>query len=98
MPYLGVAAAALAVAERDHLRAARMVGFTDSAYAAIGQVPDPDDAEELANARAAAVAALGEDAFTPAYAQGAALADTEAFGLIWRDGNRQPSGPAAVSR
>jgi tetratricopeptide (TPR) repeat protein len=83
VPYLGVAAAALASAEGDHALAARMVGFTDSAYAALGQVPDPDDAEELSNVRAAARAALGDARFTPAYAAGAALADTEAFGLTW---------------
>ncbi|HEX6356108.1 tetratricopeptide repeat protein [Actinophytocola sp.] len=82
VPYLGVAAAALASAEGDHLLAARMVGFTDSAYAAIGQVPDPDDAEELSTARAAA-AALGDARFTSAYAEGAALQDTEVFGLTW---------------
>jgi proline iminopeptidase len=82
VPYLGVAAAALASAESDHLLAARMVGFTDSAYAAIGQVPDPDDAQELANARAAAETVLGER-FAPAYAAGAALEDTEVFGLGW---------------
>lgn len=83
VPYLGVAAAALASAEGDHSLATRMVGFADSAYAAIGQVPDPDDAEELSNARAAARAALGDARFTPAYAAGMALEDTEAFGLTW---------------
>jgi hypothetical protein len=60
-----------------------MLGFTDSAYAAIGQVPDPDDAQELSNVRAAAVAALGDAGFAAAYAAGAALTDTEAFGLTW---------------
>jgi tetratricopeptide (TPR) repeat protein len=84
VPYLGVAAAALASAEGDHQRVARMIGFTDSAYAAIGQVPDPDDAEELSNARAAALTALGDADFTTAYSAGAALRDTEAFGLTWR--------------
>lgn len=84
VPYLGVAAAALASAEGDHSRAARMIGFTDGAYATIGQVPDPDDAEELSNARAAALTALGDATFTTAYAAGTALTDTEAFGLTWR--------------
>lgn len=83
VPYLGVAAAALASAEGDHSRAARMVGFTDSAYAAIGQVPDPDDAQELADVRAAAGAALGDAGFATAYEAGAALTDTAAFGLTW---------------
>jgi hypothetical protein len=58
VPYLGIAAAALAAAEGDHRRAARMIGFTDGAYAAIGQVPDPDDAVDLSTARAGAVVAL----------------------------------------
>ncbi|GIH20560.1 tetratricopeptide repeat protein [Rugosimonospora africana] len=84
VPYLGVAAAALASAERDHLQAARMIGFTDTAYAELGQVPDPDDAEELAKARAAALASLGEDRYAPEYAVGAKLSDTAAFGLTWR--------------
>lgn len=88
VPYLGVAAAALATAEGDHPLAARMVGFTDSAYAAIGQVPDPDDAEELSNARTAAVTALGDTSFTQAYAAGAALTDSEAFGLSWSTDSR----------
>ena len=83
VPYLGVAAAALASAEGDHLRTARMVGFTDSAYAAIGQVPDPDDAQELANARGTAVEVLGEPVFASAYAAGAASAATEIFGHTW---------------
>jgi tetratricopeptide (TPR) repeat protein len=79
VPYLGVAAAALASAEGDHALAARMIGFTDRAYAAIGQVPDPDDAEELSNARAAALTTMGEANFTAAYTAGAALTETEAF-------------------
>ncbi|WP_051807193.1 tetratricopeptide repeat protein [Actinoplanes subtropicus] len=83
VPYLGVAAAALATAEGDHRTAARMIGFTDRAYAAIGQVPDPDDAAELAAARTAAVAALGEADFAHAYASGAVLDETGAFGLEW---------------
>jgi tetratricopeptide (TPR) repeat protein len=83
VPYLGVAAVALASVEGDHVRAARMIGFTDKAYAAIGQVPDPDDAEELSNARASAVGALDETGFAPAYETGSALTETEAFGLTW---------------
>ncbi|MEU8656234.1 alpha/beta fold hydrolase [Actinoplanes philippinensis] len=85
VPYLGIAAAALAAADGDHTRAARMIGFTDSAYATIGQVPDPDDAVELGRARDAAVAALGEDRFAFAYADGAVLEPGAAFGLDWSD-------------
>jgi tetratricopeptide (TPR) repeat protein len=83
VPYLGVAAAAMASADDDHPRAASMVGFTDSAYAAIAQVPDPDDAAELTRVRAVAVAALGEHDFARAYAAGAALDPVQAFGLEW---------------
>ncbi|SNY26123.1 alpha/beta fold hydrolase [Paractinoplanes atraurantiacus] len=79
VPYLGVAAAAMATAEGDHAGAARMIGFTDGAYAAVGQVPDPDDAEELAHARTAALTALGEEKFAGEYAAGAALDAAEAL-------------------
>jgi hypothetical protein len=83
VPYLGVAAAAMASADGDHARAARMIGFTDSAYAAAAQVPDPDDAADLSRARAAAVTALGDDGFTAEYAAGAALDPEQAFGREW---------------
>ncbi|GAA1642224.1 alpha/beta fold hydrolase [Actinoplanes couchii] len=73
VPYLGVAAAALATADRDHPRAARMIGFTDHAYAALGQVPDPDDAADLARSRDAALAALGEPRYTEEYRAGTTL-------------------------
>ncbi|GIM88351.1 tetratricopeptide repeat protein [Paractinoplanes toevensis] len=79
IPYLGVAAAAMATADGDAEQAARMIGFTDRAYAAIGQVPDPDDAGELANARTAAEKALGPDRFTAAYETGAAQSPEEAL-------------------
>ncbi|GAA2554477.1 hypothetical protein GCM10010435_26180 [Winogradskya consettensis] len=81
VPYLCVAAAALASAEGDHALAARMVGLTDSAYAAIGQVPDPDDALEVSAAHKAAVEFLGQDRFDQEYALGAALRPVEAFGF-----------------
>ncbi|WP_155368210.1 tetratricopeptide repeat protein [Catellatospora vulcania] len=80
VPYVGVAGAALASAEGDHARAARMVGVADTAFAARGQVPDPDDAADLAAVRAAAVEALGESVFAEQYAQGRALDPREAFG------------------
>jgi sarcosine oxidase gamma subunit len=60
---VGVAGAALASAEGDHRRAALMVGLADAAFAALGQVPDPDDAADLAAVRDAAVAALGPDEY-----------------------------------
>ncbi|MDP9793655.1 tetratricopeptide (TPR) repeat protein [Catenuloplanes nepalensis] len=73
VPYVGVGAAALASAERDHARAARMLGLAESAFAAAGQVPDPDDAEELRRIRDAAVAALGPDGFATEHDAGTAL-------------------------
>jgi tetratricopeptide (TPR) repeat protein len=79
VPYACVAGAALASAEGDHARAALMVGVTDAAFAAIGQVPDPDDAADLAEIRTAAVEALGTAAFDEAYAQGRLRTPREAF-------------------
>ncbi|GAA4670752.1 tetratricopeptide repeat protein [Phytohabitans rumicis] len=90
VPYLGIAAAALASAEGDPRRAARMVGFTDSAYATIGQVPDPDDAVELSKARSLAALSLGEAEFDREYSRGEALAPTEAFGLTWGPSAQMP--------
>ncbi|GLY02456.1 alpha/beta fold hydrolase [Actinoplanes sp. NBRC 101535] len=83
VPYLGVAAAAMATADGEFERAARMVGFSDSAYAAARQLPDPDDAAELDAARAAALTAVGEAEFAHAYAMGAVLDPAEAFHLEW---------------
>ncbi|BCY09528.1 alpha/beta fold hydrolase [Actinoplanes sp. L3-i22] len=83
VPYLGIAAAAMAAADGDHPRAARMIGFTDSAFAAVRQVPDPDDAVEVARARTAAVAALGQDRYAFDYAGGAVLDPVAAFGISW---------------
>ena len=60
-----------------------MVGLTDSAYRALAQVPDPDDAADLAEVRTASVAALGESRYAQEYASGAALGAEEAFGLTW---------------
>ncbi len=89
VPYVCVAGAALATAEGDHARAARMVGVSESAFAALGQVPDPDDAIELRNAREAAVRALGEDRFERERAAGAALQPAEAFGFSPGGGDGQ---------
>lgn len=79
VPYACVAGAALASAEGDHARAALLVGVTDAAFAAIGQVPDPDDAADLADIRTAAVAALGGRTFDEAYARGRLLDPRAAF-------------------
>ncbi|GIH23440.1 hypothetical protein Aph01nite_17500 [Acrocarpospora phusangensis] len=79
VPYVCVAGAALASAEGDHSRAARMIGVTDAAFAALGQVPDPDDAADLAAARVAAIEALGEAGFAEEHAQGRLLDPRTAF-------------------
>ncbi|MET8467621.1 tetratricopeptide repeat protein, partial [Micromonospora zamorensis] len=55
VPYVCVAGAALATAEGDHARAALMIGVADAAFTALGQVPDPDDAADLATMRTAAI-------------------------------------------
>ncbi|MCO8276739.1 tetratricopeptide repeat protein [Actinoplanes sp. TRM 88003] len=70
VPYVCLAAAALAAAENDFARAARLAGVTYMAFAELGQVPDPDDAADLAAVRAAAAEALGPAAFAAEYARG----------------------------
>ncbi|MGI5522392.1 tetratricopeptide repeat protein [Micromonospora sp. CA-259024] len=79
VPYVCVAGAALAAAEGDHSRAARMIGVADAAFAALGQVPDPDDAADLAKIRAAAIEALGPTVFDAEYARGQLLHPRQAF-------------------
>ncbi|MEU5904815.1 tetratricopeptide repeat protein [Micromonospora sp. NPDC047467] len=79
VPYVCVAETALATAEGDHARAARMIGVADAAFASLGQVPDPDDAADLAKARAAAIEALGTATFDEEYARGQALDPRAAF-------------------
>ncbi|MGC4869411.1 tetratricopeptide repeat protein [Micromonospora sp. DT53] len=80
VPYVCVAGAALASAEGDQPRAARMIGVADAAFAALGQVPDPDDAADLARMRAAAIEALGQTAFDEEYVVGQLLEPRAAFG------------------
>ncbi|MEV4534485.1 tetratricopeptide repeat protein [Asanoa sp. NPDC049518] len=79
VPYVCVAGAALASAEGDHARAALMAGVTAAAFAAIGQVPDPDDAADLARVRAAAVEVLGRAGFDAEYERGTLLDPRAAF-------------------
>ncbi|WP_433824526.1 tetratricopeptide repeat protein [Actinoplanes sp. CA-015351] len=70
VPYVCLAGAALSSAEGDHAGAARMLGVTEAAFHAIYQVPDPDDAADLAKVRAAAVQALGPAAFAQEHTRG----------------------------
>ncbi|MBU2664773.1 tetratricopeptide repeat protein [Actinoplanes bogorensis] len=79
VPYVCLASAALAEAEGDHARAALMTGVTDVAFLAIGQVPDPDDAKDLASVRASALAALGPEAFAQQCARGQLLDPRDAL-------------------
>ena len=74
VPYVCVAATVLAVADRDYSRVALLLGVTASAFQAVGQVPDPDDAAELETARKQALAAIAEDAFAAEYDRGTLLA------------------------
>ncbi|MCP2265605.1 tetratricopeptide repeat protein [Promicromonospora thailandica] len=73
VPYAFVGAAAMAVADGDHPRAARLAGLARRAFADLGQVPDPDDAAELAAVDAAVLAALGAEAVDAGRRQGAGL-------------------------
>ncbi|MBM2614196.1 tetratricopeptide repeat protein [Actinoplanes sp. LDG1-06] len=79
VPYVCLAGAALAEAEGNHERAALMVGVTDVAFAALGQVPDPDDAADLTAVRKAALEALGPVTFAHQYARGQLLGPREVF-------------------
>lgn len=73
VPYTYVGAAAVAVADGDHPRAARLAGLARRAFADLGQVPDPDDAAELAAVDAAVLGALGAEAVDAGRREGAEL-------------------------
>ncbi|GAA1279249.1 hypothetical protein GCM10009609_48410 [Pseudonocardia aurantiaca] len=83
LPYLGLAGAALASEDGDMPLAARLIGFTDQAFADLGQVPDPDDARELDGIRIRVSAVLERDAFESECATGAAWTLMRAFGRTW---------------
>ncbi|KAB1947682.1 tetratricopeptide repeat protein [Micromonospora sp. ALFpr18c] len=70
VPYVCLAGAVLASTEGDHARAARLSGVAEAAFAALGQVPDPDDAADLAAVRTVGVKALGVNAFALERARG----------------------------
>lgn len=73
VPYALGGAAVMAGVDGDHARAARLLGVTDAAFRALGQVPDPDDAAELDAVRRLSVEALGQPAFDHEYALGTEL-------------------------
>lgn len=79
VPYALGGASVLAAVDGDHARAARLLGLTDAAFRALGQVPDPDDAAELDAARVSALDALGQPAFDREYARGADLDPRQAL-------------------
>lgn len=83
VPYLGLAGAALALADDDLHRTARLIGFTDRSFARLGQVPDPDDAGELAAMRDRVVAVLGTATVQTEVATGAGWSLADAFGGTW---------------
>jgi tetratricopeptide (TPR) repeat protein len=83
VPYLGIAAAELALADDNPLQATRLIGFTDQEFARLGQVPDPDDASELDVMRGRVAAALGTSAVQAELATGAGWSAADAFGGTW---------------
>lgn len=83
VPYLGIAAAAMAAAEGDHANAARMIGFTDRAFSDVGQVPDPDDAAELDAVRVSATTGLGASRFASEYETGSTWNLARSLGVTW---------------
>ncbi|MCS5733496.1 hypothetical protein [Herbiconiux daphne] len=82
VPYLGVAATAIAVSAGDFTLAASLIGFTDRAFRDLGQVPDPDDAQELDAARSTAIGRLGADDYATALAVGAEWGSAQALERI----------------
>ena len=71
-----------------------MIGVADAAFAALGQVPDPDDAADLARMRAAATEALGPTDFDREYAVGQHLEPRAAFGAV---DPQRPSPPRSTA-
>ncbi|MFE7506658.1 tetratricopeptide repeat protein [Promicromonospora sp. NPDC057488] len=86
VPYAYVGAGALAVADGDLPRAARLLGLAERAFADLGQVPDPDDAAELAAVEAAVRAGLGDGGLADGRAAGSRLDPWETLVLAVRDG------------
>jgi hypothetical protein len=73
LPYVVVSAVVLSDADGDPAGTARLLGMTDSAFRAIGQVPDPVAADELAVVSARVRNVLGAERFDREHAVGTHL-------------------------
>jgi len=81
-PYLVADAAVIAAIDGDPVAAARLLATAESALAAMGRVPDPDEAVEQRRLRERLVAALGPERFATAYDAGRGGAVDEALGSV----------------
>lgn len=81
-PYLVADAAVIAAIDGDVVTAARLLATAESALAALGQVPDPDEAVEQRRLRDRLVAALGPERFATAYDEGRGSAVDEVLGSV----------------
>jgi tetratricopeptide (TPR) repeat protein len=79
LPYLVADAAVVAAEEGDPSRAARLFGAARAAFAAAGEIPDPDDAAEQELLEARLVEALGQERFAATSEEGAALSPEDAL-------------------
>jgi tetratricopeptide (TPR) repeat protein len=86
VPYAYVGAAAMAAADVDLPRAARLLGLAERAFADLGQVPDPDDAAELAAVEAAVRHGLGDRGLAEGRDAGSRLDPWHTLALAVRDG------------
>lgn len=82
MPYLGIAAAAIASSRGDHVLTARLIGFTEHAFSRLEQVPDPDDAQEVAAIRDATTSFLGYRQFETEARAGSEWTPEQALGTF----------------
>jgi len=80
-PYLVGDAAVVAAEDGDLDRATRLFGAASAAFAAAGEVPDPDDAAEQDSLRASLTGRMGDEAFRAAFEEGTRLTIDEALGL-----------------
>lgn len=83
-PYLVGDLAVVAEIDADPSAAARLAGAAAAAFAAVGQVPDPDDAAEQQRLRERLTRELGTERFDALYDEGSSLSTEEV--LSHRDG------------